>query len=400
LHNIFASLIFNLSNPPKERGDNMKCPKCGYKRQKRDDAFVPATDCPSCGVVYCKHDVVAIPGLPISPAGVSPPLPKSALDPGSLKKARDRVEKRLRGRLEPRPDKDERHTQTLELARKLTKRSVRKPDKREIHVPNPVKTIARPEEKKDFSESTAHQADEALLLNNAIGVQLHDDTQKRPSQTLDPEPENDPASSQGAEAGPSDGGTPDPQVADPFVLPESQQALDDLDDVQTKTVILETATAFTPETAFNPADVETTVIEHAAGIPEGIDLPPAYMGVEAPTAEVTKFGAGLRRALPIVAWMILFSGVIGAVLSWTTISNVEAGVNISTPNTSGALPLGLLLGFAYLATGALGFAFFWVSFMINRQLKEIRQLLLENPVAHSCEDPAASPPEPHEEIGG
>jgi hypothetical protein len=35
----------------------------------------------------------------------------------------------------------------------------------------------------------------------------------------------------------------------------------------------------------------------------------------------------------------------------------------------------LLLGFAYLATGALGFAFFWVSSVINRHLKDIRQLL-------------------------
>jgi hypothetical protein len=39
------------------------------------------------------------------------------------------------------------------------------------------------------------------------------------------------------------------------------------------------------------------------------------------------------------------------------------------------LPLGLLLGFAYLATGALGFAFFWVSSAINRLLKDIRQIL-------------------------
>jgi hypothetical protein len=78
-----------------------------------------------------------------------------------------------------------------------------------------------------------------------------------------------------------------------------------------------------------------------------------------------------------VAWFILITGLVGAVLSWTTIGDVEAGVKMATgAGASPRLPLGLLLGFAYLATGALGFAFFWVSSVINRHLKDIRQMLM------------------------
>jgi hypothetical protein len=49
--------------------------------------------------------------------------------------------------------------------------------------------------------------------------------------------------------------------------------------------------------------------------------------------------------------------------------------------------LGLLLGFAYLATGVLGFAFFWVSSMIGRQLKDIRRLLIMHSKAALAEKP-------------
>ena len=74
--------------------------------------------------------------------------------------------------------------------------------------------------------------------------------------------------------------------------------------------------------------------------------------------------------------MILLAGVTGAVLSWTTLDNVQAGVVGSASQDIRSLPVGLLLGFAYLATGVLGFAFFWVSSMISRQLKDIRHLLM------------------------
>jgi hypothetical protein len=80
--------------------------------------------------------------------------------------------------------------------------------------------------------------------------------------------------------------------------------------------------------------------------------------------------------LPAVAWMILVAGIVGAVLSWTTMNDVQAGPDNTIAMANSNLPIALLLGFAYLATGVLGFAFFWVSSMINTQLKEIRRLLL------------------------
>ena len=102
----------------------MKCPKCGYERQGRDDAFVPASECPACGIVYSKHEHVKDPN-PAS--GLAPPshLRPSPVDAASLKKARERVEKRLRQRLESQRVQDERHTQTLQLAKRLTAEQIR-----------------------------------------------------------------------------------------------------------------------------------------------------------------------------------------------------------------------------------------------------------------------------------
>ena len=74
---------------------------------------------------------------------------------------------------------------------------------------------------------------------------------------------------------------------------------------------------------------------------ENDDLPEAYIAV---ASNATRFGANLTRLLPLVGWLILVTGLVGAVLSWTTISEVEAGVSIPVSSSSSALPLGLLLG--------------------------------------------------------
>ena len=66
-------------------------------------------------------------------------------------------------------------------------------------------------------------------------------------------------------------------------------------------------------------------------------------------------------------------------LSWATITDVQAALRGTLPGSFASLPLGLLLGFAYLATGVLGFAFFWVSSLISTQLKDIRSLLMALP---------------------
>jgi hypothetical protein len=123
---------------------------------------------------------------------------------------------------------------------------------------------------------------------------------------------------------------------------------------------------------------------------EASDLPPAYIAEASATPKIGHAGVNLKRLLPVIAWLILFSGVVGAVLSWTTISDVEAGVNISMAEGRNALPLGLLLGFAYLATGALGFALFWVSSLINHQLKDIQKLLMAHPIAMFPEETQAN----------
>lgn len=125
---------------------------------------------------------------------------------------------------------------------------------------------------------------------------------------------------------------------------------------------------------------------HSTTIPEdaGDQLTQAAMAHALHQRAQNALSTGLMRVLPMVAWLILTAGIIGAVLSWTTIKDVEASVgSASIPMSQGALPIGLLLGFAYLATGVLGFAFFWATSMISRQLKDIRLLLLVQPRAQS-----------------
>jgi hypothetical protein len=275
----------------------MKCPKCGYYRQTRDNAFVPATECPACGVVYSKHDEESL--EPASMGVVSPPLLKpSPVDAVSLKKARDRVEKRLRKQLEKKL-KDERHEKTLELARRITEQEVRK------------------------------------------RLELYKRT--------------DDAAEKGEPSIPKDA--------------------DILADVHTETTILAAE-----ELASDPP-IEAQV--------ESAEQP-------GPKRHLSR---KLMRLHPSIAWMILIAGVVGAILSWTTIGDVEAGVTLSVPESQGSMPLGLLLGFVYLTTGALGFAFFWVSSLISRQLTDIRRLLLLKPMSAIFEENPADQPQPSPDDG-
>jgi hypothetical protein len=39
-----------------KKGTMLKCPACGYKRQTRDDAIIPASECPQCGIIYSKYE--------------------------------------------------------------------------------------------------------------------------------------------------------------------------------------------------------------------------------------------------------------------------------------------------------------------------------------------------------
>ncbi len=85
---------------------------------------------------------------------------------------------------------------------------------------------------------------------------------------------------------------------------------------------------------------------------------------------------GLMRFFQAVAWLILVAGLGGAVLSWITLTDVQAGTQAAEAMNAGNLPMALLLAFAYLAIGVLGFAFFWVTSLIGGQLAEIRTILL------------------------
>jgi hypothetical protein len=303
--------------------------------------------------------------------------------------------------MEPRPNEDEGHARTLELARKLTQAKSRKPDKPAIDVKSEAIDESTNKNQNDKSEKIEDQADQALLLNEIVGVQIHDGTQDPSAKALDPkpetEPETDPTASDDMHIDASTDTYPDSQdtasVEQPEMDVEFSDAIDP-DDVQTETVVLKPIEQFSVEaTGEVPEYYDETFTTEEAMDPEATDLPPAYIAAASPTTGTAQFGAGLRRMLPIVAWLILFSGVVGAVLSWTTISNVEAGVSIPVPSSPNTLPLGLLLGFAYLATGALGFAFFWVSSMINRQLKDIQQLLMEHPITHISEETATDLPD-------
>lgn len=368
----------------------MKCPNCGYKRQKRDDAFVPATECPSCGIVYSKHEGGAAGGPPLPTMTATPPLRSSAVDPESLKKAKERVEKRLRDRLET-PVRDDRHARTLELARKLTGNAAR--NRREKTVQDKKIKQASVEHQKPASEHDDAPTEDPLLLEEAVGVQIHSGKEDVAPRTSDSEtPVHETASDHAKNESPADA-VPDQQEG--TTLAESQNTDPTSiypEDVHVETVLLESDQSITDETSVEISEPANSTDGDESMAPEPTDLPPAYIAAASIAPKENRSGGNLKRLLPVIAWLILFSGVIGAVLSWTTITDVEAGVNIPGTHGRNALPLGLLLGFAYLATGALGFAFFWVSSLISRQLKDIRKLLMVHPIAMYPEEGGADQP--------
>ena len=304
------------------KGISMKCPKCGYYRQTRDNAFTPTTECPACGVIYAKHDHPD--SMPETIGAVPPPhLKPSPVDAVSLKKARDRVEKRLRQQLKSRT-RDKRHEETLRLARRFAEKEVRK--RRE-----------KWEQKRHVSTSQEQPEEAETSISPTV------------DQSID----------------------------------LAQQPLDESRDTQ-NAAVLEAPT-------IQPSDAEEIAPEETIEADDYSQTDDLEAETDAKATDYAKLVAhrkasrrsvkGMMRLLPSIAWLILCTGVIGAVLSWTTISDVEAGVNIPVPSSVGSLPLGLLLGFAYLATGALGFAFFWVSSLISHQLRDIRRLLLIRPMS-------------------
>jgi hypothetical protein len=319
------------------------------------------------------------------------------VDPESLKKARERVEKRLRDRLEVRV-KDERYTQTLEMARIISSEATHKrdlqpkPDQKETSEAISVEDQSQITE----SENPENTPDEALLLEDMVGVRIYSDIQTATEDTVEekiPPDQTETEDLQNNVKAAAETQTQD-SASSPAKEPEEERR--NPDDVQVQTVLLSPMVK-----SIDAAPQEHSEYEredaHAAMPEETVAQIPAHIAAASTAANGSGFFAGLVRLLPVVAWLMLFTGLSGAVLSWVTINDVEAGVSIPVSSDHSTLPLGLLLGFAYLATGALGFAFFWVASLISKQLKDIRRLLMVHPIAMMSEQTDGDRHQPDDE---
>jgi hypothetical protein len=387
----------------------MKCPRCGYKRQLRDNAYVPTSECPSCGIVYSKtisYDTYGQSGTPAPPTlNVKSPVHES-----SLQQARERVESRLRKRLETK-FRDERHQQTLARAREIAAVELQKRmAEKQVHPHHPADAavpgnggkliaaiesgivrsgIVRNENPGEGNRSRWATKRSALLQKSAndtlseasaedtLAHQSADDTLAENLAANDtwpvypnskkPQPVPDSPSSNLVSI--TSASTADRAVTWKAPISHSE------DQVPPETIVFDTCqkNASPEDSATGPDQVSQLLPESATA---------AALGHRAQVA----LGRGLMRVFSMVAWLILTAGVIGAILSWTTLTDVQAGVRSSITPEQGGLSLGLLLGFAYLATGVLGFAFFWVSSQISCQLKDIRRLLRAYPFIPSRKD--------------
>ncbi len=423
----------------------MKCPKCGYQRQAKDNAFVAATECPACGIVYTKHE-----DGPLSK--LQPPAPPmgqhqtpSPVDASSLKLARERVDKRLRKKLEARVH-DKRHAQTLERARRIAAEEVLK-RRQQWEQTHGKKDSAKETEDKLTADGPSEERQSvdstpAIDLLDAIDPpvpqETHEESTEKPpaADPVEAGTVHDDESAAADEVHPANGMEPAPTEQTPSVdsdveinnaelketdapnltvTPEASESvrtdaqedptIQSADPEETeKPEESEQGKAPQDEAASQEAEEDDSMDQSRAeaSTPDkpldesgpDIPIPPPVSDAHGPYSHPAMRGGGLTSLFPMVAWLILVAGVIGAVLSWTTLSDAEAGVRLPIHQSLNAVPLGLLLGFAYLATGVLGFAFFWVSSLINRQLKDIRRLLLSHPVS-MFEDKSA----PVEEAG-
>ena len=349
----------------------MKCPKCGYLRQSRDDAFAPPTECPACGIVYAKYgpgsDAAENPlGLPLSAKK------QSAVDESTLRKARERVERRLRKKTDNSTQDDQRE-RLLKRARILAAEGVRK----------------RQQEwqQRQANEGGAASLEEVILLQEpahpqAINI-LAD--QLLPPETVPAEP---PAGSLVDAAMEETLTQPSPELEDtiseePLLVnaaePTQMAAASEIETLsqapteeepamEQSNVIAMCARAVQPQESLTEGSLRNHSGDQAEMQPEQLEADPPFPKV--------KIG-GLMRFFQAVAWLILITGVGGAVLSWITLTDVQANPQALGPMNSGNLSMALLLGFAYLAIGVLGFAFFWVTSLIGGQLAEIRKILLQ-----------------------
>ncbi|RJQ69940.1 MAG: hypothetical protein C4519_21410 [Desulfobacteraceae bacterium] len=292
-----------------------------------DHVLAPPTECPACGIIYSKfgsqgrsEDVTD------RPAGIKKPSP---VHETSLKAARERVEMRLR-KNEGAPIQAEQRSQTLQLAKQFATEAVRR-RREDWQRSQPSAGGTEPEDGQD--------------LCGAIDI-------------------NKPPFAPAAQTA---------QVAADSVGAGQIAAADDaLGATHADAPALEapSSPATPPDRTPGPAAIALP------GEAESLSI------ISEPPSTPRRFGSGLMRLLPTVAWIILLVGLAGAVLSWTTLAKDPGGIAGALP-AGGSLTMALLLGFAYLSTGVLGFAFFWTASRIAGQLADIRRLLVDPlPLVH------------------
>ncbi|MBI5064088.1 MAG: hypothetical protein HZB87_11675 [Desulfatitalea sp.] len=363
----------------------MKCPKCAYLRQTRDDAFAPPTECPACGIVYAKYEPGGTEAAE-NPQSSPPPVKKpSAVDESTLRKARERVERRLRKKTGAGAAEDDQRERTLKRARILAAEGVRKRQQEWQHKQTTETTEAA------FSQTSLNEeVDSALqetggpsaisdLADRLVFVPVAGGTEQQTSSfvedTLRPtaklpsssEPELELEIDDTISEAPLVVDTPAPQQATtaPEPEPPSQMPNEEEPALEESKVI-----------AIGPRSIHSneSLAEDSAESDLVDDQPAMQIEADRPYPKA-KIG-GLMRFFQAVAWLILVAGVGGAVLSWITLTDVQAGTQALGPMNANNLSMALLLGFAYLAIGVLGFAFFWVTSLIGGQLAEIRVILL------------------------
>ena len=267
----------------------------------------------------------------------TPHIKPSPVHESSLKQALQRVEDRIR-RQEEKRLKDEHHSETLKLARKLADEGVRQRQK---------------QWKKEHRDKAS--AEKMTVENQNPAAQAEDASPSRSYSLAGTEHHLDE--------------TPHASAGETAKDPTRQASM--AEDTLPGYNLNKLLNAF--ESAEHPkAETEATL---RSG-PLSVQRPLGDKGTN----------KGLMRLMPAVAWLILCAGIIGAALSWTTVSAVWADPLVTGAARDNTIPLGLLLGFAYLATGVLGFAFFWVSSQINSQLKEIRRMLFLQPMMSNQSD--------------
>lgn len=368
----------------------MKCPKCGYARQQRDDAFAPPTECPACGIVYVKCGPGGGDAVEKPQAGASHAKKPSAVDESTLRKARERVERRLRNRTATHAVQDEERERMLKQARILAAEGVRKRQQEwqqrqadETAEAATSQASLGAELDAALQEGNGSEADneaDRLVFTPVAEVKANepglfvDDTQRLPSPLSDsaePEPELELDDTISEEPLLVDQTLPPQAAPAPEIESLAQMPLEEEPAEEEHTVI---AVAARPDRDSQPqAAPALESHENHVFVPQEVLSAAMEKDRQLPKVKVS----GFMRFFQAVAWLILVAGLCGAVLSWITLTEVQAGTGTLWPMSADNLPMALLLAFAYLAIGVLGFAFFWVASLIGGQLTEIRALLLK-----------------------